>query len=223
MREIDKDVQEAFIKEVNEDLKNEEFKKIWDKYGLYIIILVVIALTAAVSFETIKSWYAKRMQTWSDTYAYAVSMHSQERYDDSLESLNYIIDKDYGIFTELAQMQKINILLDQGKNDEAIKLMENIVADKSFNRQLQQTVIFKLASYKMETSPLEDIEALIGSFARNENDSWQPVASEMLAIAYLHNNKIEEAKKIYNDLLKNDKASEMMKARISDILSVLPQ
>ena len=223
MREIDKDVQEAFIKEVNEDLKNEEFKKIWDKYGLYIIVLVVVALTAAVSFETIKSWYDKRMQTWSDTYAYAVSMHNQGRYDDSLESLNYIIAKDYGIFTELAQMQKINILLDQEKTDEAVKLMEEIVADKSFNRQLQQTVIFKLASYKMENSPLEDVEALIGKFARNENDSWQPVASEMLAIAYLHNNKIEEAKKIYNDLLKNDKASEIMKARISDILSVLPQ
>ena len=196
MREIDKDVQEAFIKEVNEDLKNEEFKKIWDKYGLYIIVLVVVALTAAVSFETIKSWYDKRMQTWSDTYAYAVSMHNQGRYDDSLESLNYIIAKDYGIFTELAQMQKINILLDQEKTDEAVKLMEEIVADKSFNRQLQQTVIFKLASYKMENSPLEDVEALIGKFARNENDSWQPVASEMLAIAYLHNNKIEEAKKI---------------------------
>lgn len=223
MREIDKDVQEAFIKEVNEDLKNEEFKKIWDKYGIYIIILVVAALTAAVSFETIKSWYTKRMQVWSDTYAYAVSMHNQGKYDDSLESLNYIIAKDYGIFTELAQMQKINILLDQNKIDDAVKLMENIVADKSFNPQLKQTVVFKLASYKMEKAPLEEIEALIGEAARDENNSWQPAAAEMLAIAYLHNNKIEEAKKIYGELLKNDKASEIMKARISDIMSVLPQ
>ena len=53
MREIDTGVQEAFIKEVNEDLKNESMKKMWDKYGLYIIILVVAALTAAVSFEAI--------------------------------------------------------------------------------------------------------------------------------------------------------------------------
>ena len=61
MREIDTGAQEAFIKEVNEDLKNESMKKMWDKYGLYIIILVVAALTAAVSFEAIKAWYTKKL------------------------------------------------------------------------------------------------------------------------------------------------------------------
>ncbi len=60
MREIDTGAQEAFIKEVNEDLKNESMKKLWDKYGLYIIILVAAALTAAVSFETIKAWHTKK-------------------------------------------------------------------------------------------------------------------------------------------------------------------
>ncbi len=223
MREIDPSAQEAFIKEVNEDLKNEEFKKIWDKYGIYIIILIVAALTAAVSFETIKSWYTKKMQTWSDTYAYAISMYNQNKYDDSMESLNYIIAKDYGIFTELAQMQKINILLDQNKIDDATKLMEQVINDKSFNPQLKQTVIFKLASYKIENAPLAEIEALIGDTARDINSSWQPAAAEMLAVAYLHNGKTAEAKEIYNNLLKNDKASEIMKARISDIMSVLPQ
>ena len=74
MREIDTGAQEAFIKEVNEDLKNESMKKMWDKYGLYIIILVVAALTAAVSFEAIKAWYTKKLQTWSDSYAYALSL-----------------------------------------------------------------------------------------------------------------------------------------------------
>ena len=83
MREIDTGVQEAFIKEVNEDLKNESMKKMWDKYGLYIIILVVAALTAAVSFEAIKAWYTKKLQTWSDSYAYALSLQNQGKYDES--------------------------------------------------------------------------------------------------------------------------------------------
>ena len=82
MREIDTGAQEAFIKEVNEDLKNESMKKMWDKYGLYIIILVVAALTAAVSFEAIKAWYTKKLQTWSDSYAYALSLQNQGKYDE---------------------------------------------------------------------------------------------------------------------------------------------
>lgn len=162
MREIDTGAQEAFIKEVNEDLKNESMKKMWDKYGLYIIILVVAALTAAVSFEAIKAWYTKKLQTWSDSYAYALSLQNQGKYDESIDTFDYIAGKDYGIFSDLAKMQKANILLEQKKNDEAFKLMNEIIEDKSFNPQLRDTTILKLASYKLDNAPAEEIEELIG-------------------------------------------------------------
>ncbi len=144
MREIDTGAQEAFIKEVNEDLKNESMKKLWDKYGLYIIILVAAALTAAVSFETIKAWHTKKIQKWSDSYAYALSLQNQGKYDDSIQTFDYIAGQDYGIFSDLAQMQKANILLEQNKTDEALKLMAEIAADKSFNSQLRDTVALKI-------------------------------------------------------------------------------
>ena len=221
MREIDTEVQDALIREVNEDLKNEEWKKFWDKYGLYVIVLVVVALTAAVSFETIKSWYVKRMQIWSDTYAYAVTMAAEGKYDDSIESLDYIVAKDYGIFVELAKMQKINIFIEQNKIDDAVKLMEEIVADKDFDDRLKETVAFKLASYKMESAPIEEVLALIGDIADNEESGWQAAANEMIAITYLRDKNIDKAKEIYNRLLSSDKASELMKARIRDILATL--
>lgn len=50
---------------------------------------------------------------------------------------DYIAGKDYGIFSDLAKMQKANILLEQKKNDEAFKLMNEIIEDKSFNPQLR--------------------------------------------------------------------------------------
>ena len=159
MREIDTGAQEAFIKEVNEDLKNESMKKMWDKYGLYIIILVVAALTAAVSFEAIKAWYTKKLQTWSDSYAYALSLQNQGKYDESIDTFDYIAGKDYGIFSDLAKMQKANILLEQKKNNEAFKLMNEIIEDKSFNPQLRDTTILKQASYKLDNAPAEEIES----------------------------------------------------------------
>ncbi len=223
MREIDTGAQEAFIKEVNEDLKNESVKKIWDKYGLYIIILVVAALTAAVSFETIKAWYAKKLQTWSDSYAYALSLQNQGKYDESIDTFDYIAGKDYGIFSELAKMQKANILLEQKKNDEAFVLMNEIIQDQSFNQQLRDTVTLKLASYKLENAPMAEIEQLIGGIAADSENSWQPAAGEMLALANLRDGNNQKAREIYDGLLANEKTPEVMKARIKDIISVLPQ
>ncbi len=223
MREADTGAQEAFIREVNEDLKNESMKKLWDKYGLFIIILVVIALTAAVSFEAIKSWYIKRLQLWSDSYAYALSLENQGKYDDSLESFNYISGQDYGIFSDLAKMQIINILLEQKKTDEALAKMEEIIKDTSFTPQLHDTIVLKLASYKLEKAPMAEIEQLLGGIANDNENSWQTAALEMMALANLRDGNIEKAKEIYNQLLADSKTSEIVKARIKDIISALPQ
>ena len=59
-------LQDAFIREVDEDLKNESMKKLWDKYGLFIIIIVVASLTLAVSYESLKTWYIHRAENRAD-------------------------------------------------------------------------------------------------------------------------------------------------------------
>ena len=223
MRELDTGAQEAFIKEVNEDLKNESLKKMWDKYGLYIIILVVAALTAAVSYESIKAWYRHRLQQWSDSYAYALSLQNQGKTDESMETFGYISGRDYGIFSELAKMQQANILLGQKKNDEAFALMEEIINEKSFNPHLRDTVILKLASYKLENAPIAEIEQLLAEIADNNDNSWQASAQEMLALANLRDGKIDEAKRYYNLILENGQTAETVKARIRDMMAVLPQ
>ena len=46
-KEIDADEQEAFIREVTEEVKNDNLKQMWEKYGIYIILLVVLAIVGA--------------------------------------------------------------------------------------------------------------------------------------------------------------------------------
>ena len=86
-KEIDADEQEAFIREVTEEVKNDNLKQMWEKYGIYIILLVVLAIVGAVSFEGFKSWRQAKSETWSDTYAYALNLENQGKYDESLKVL----------------------------------------------------------------------------------------------------------------------------------------
>ena len=44
---------DQFIKEIDEDVKNDQLKVLWNKYGLFVIAFVVLAVSAAVSFEKI--------------------------------------------------------------------------------------------------------------------------------------------------------------------------
>lgn len=91
--------EDAFIQEVNEELKNEKIRNIWNNYGLYIIAFIVAVLTAAVSFETFKNWHDKKHQNISDVYAVAVALQGQGKYEDSLRILKGLEKKQEAAFT----------------------------------------------------------------------------------------------------------------------------
>ena len=72
---------DILFQEINEELKQEKMRNFWKKYGILATVVVIAALTFAVSFESIKAWQNKKAQTWSDAYAYAYNVQIQGKYD----------------------------------------------------------------------------------------------------------------------------------------------
>ncbi len=82
---------------------------------MQIIIAIAAILTVAVSFETFKAWRTKRAESWSDTYAVAMALQNQGRFDESMKVLKQIAETNDGIYGDIAQIQTSNILFEQGK------------------------------------------------------------------------------------------------------------
>ena len=209
-----------FFKEVSEDVQNDKLKKIWDTYGLHIIIAIIIVLTIAVSFETLKAWRVKRNETWSDAYAYALNLQNQGKYDESLKVLADIAQKNKGIYSDIAEIQKANILFEQGKNAEALALLENIVQNEDINPKMRHITAVKLATYKLDTAPRDEIEKLLTPLMQEES-SWKNIAKEMLAMLEIREGNIEKAKTIYTEILNSPDLSDGLKLRVQDMLSAL--
>lgn len=212
--------EDAFIREIDEEIKNDRIKKLWDQYGLFIILFVIAAVSAAVSYETFKSWKEKRNQQYSNSYAYALNLQNQGRYAESLEVLEKMKEADNGIYSDVAEIQIANILVDQGKTNEAVKILEEVVNKKSFNKQMRDVATIKLASYKLDTAPSEEIRKLIVSYTESEN-SWTNIARELLAMLAVRDADFAQAKKLYNDIANSTGATETLKARAKDMLATL--
>ena len=213
--------EDAFILEVNEELKNEKIKQIWEKYGLFIIAVVTVSLTAAISFETIKGWYNKKFQDISDTYSAAVVLQEQEKYDESNNILKNIEEKaDNHIYAQLAQFQRANVLLEQNKTDEAIAILQNIIDNEKSDKSLKEVAIIKIASQKLENANFEDIEALLKGMI-DENGNWTVIAQEILAMSAIKHKNLDKAKELYASILANPETPENMKNKAQDMLLLL--
>ena len=104
---------DAFIQEVTEEVKNDNLKVFWNKYGLYIVLFVVVAVSAAVGFEAIRGWRQKQLQ--AKTEAYVLAMVQSGNYDASIKALEKIAMGNYGIYSQQARINIADILFEQNK------------------------------------------------------------------------------------------------------------
>lgn len=216
------DFEDAFIREIDEELKNEKLKKIWDKYGLFIIIFIIAAISAAVSFETFKSWNEKRNQEFSDTYAYALNLQNQGRYAEAMEVLDKLQKSKKAIYSDIAEIQMANIMVEQNKIEEAIAVLENVVKDKDFNPQMKEIATIKLASYKLDYAPSEEIQEMLTPLVR-QNGVWTNIAKEMLAMLAVRDGDLDRAKTLYQEISVAANTPESLKARAQDTLNVIEE
>lgn len=211
---------DALLREIADDVKNDELKSLWNKYGLLIILVVALALTAAVSFETFKNWVNRRNQEISNAYAVAISLQNQGRLDESLNILQNITERTSGIYQDIAKLQIANIYFEQNKPQEAATLLEELSEDAG-NRQMQEIAALKLASYKLDSkAPAAEIKALLDPLADNDVANYN-VARELLAMLAIRDGNIDEAKQQYEKIIGSPNISEGLKARAQDMLSLL--
>ena len=215
---INPEYTDAFIQEVDEDVKNDNLKVLWNRYGFAIIAFVVIAVSAAVSFDQIRLWKIAQNQRNTETYMEAAQPRPNP--SDSIEALQKISQQDNGLFSDFARLQIANIKFSEEKNEEGLAVLQGLIDDKQVNTEVKHIALVKLATYKVDTLSKEELENLLQPLLE-ENNSWNPVARDLLALSAIRNGDIETARNIYENILKVKDLPEGFRNKIQDILSSL--
>ena len=100
----DDDMTDAFIMEVDDEVKSDNFKAFFNKYGLYIISIVAIVLFATVSFDQIKNWRENQFREKTNAYIAAnYAPTTQEKIhvlEYELEKLNQLTDDNFALLSK---------------------------------------------------------------------------------------------------------------------------
>lgn len=211
--------EDALLREVVEDVKNEQFQQWWNKYGIFVIIGVALVLTITISFESIKNWQIKKHQEISDAYSVALSLQNQGRLDESLEIYNTLADKSSGIYSDISKLQIAAIYAEQNKLNDAMDVLEKLAKDGNVE-QIKNVSTLKLSSYKLDNNaPADEILALLEPLIQEDVNS--AVAHELLAMLYVREKNNTKALAEYEKIKYMENVSDSMKTRAQDMMSVL--
>lgn len=209
--------EKAFFDEVDEEVRNDRFKQLINKYGGFILCVLVLAISFAVGYEKLGEWRIRKAEEKNVQYAQALT--PMQNYEDNIAELESIVATESGLYKDMARLQIINILLENNQQEKAFANLNTLINDIDANPKIREIATIKLATYKIDTADYASIKSLLEPVLQNNNSAWQPMAKELMAMAAIQNKNYDEAKNIYQELLTHNDISEEFRARINDMLA----
>ena len=189
---------EEFVREVNEDIKEENRIKLWKKVFPYVvsICLGIIIFTSGYVFWN--NYTESLNQQLGDDFTAAVQLANEKDLDASIVALNRIVDEGSDGYVTLAKMKKASILIQTGKLELGLEIyldLERNAVDQSF-RDIASIL------YVLNSMDTHDPKTLLDKINKLESSQiWRSSALEMKAFLKLKQNKIEESRKAFETIL----------------------
>ena len=211
---------DEFIREVDEDVKEEKRLKLWKKFFPYVVSISLGIVLFTSGFVFWEGYSNTQRQKMGDDFTAAVVLAGEDDLDASLLALDRIVDKGSDGYVTMAKMKKASILIEQGRIDEGLEIytdLERNAVDQSF-RDIA-TILYVLNSLNNESKddllkkilPLEDSEI------------WKSSALELKGYIYLRNNEIDKAIKTFETISKLPSKPGDLSQRAKNLINLLKE
>ncbi|MGD9638083.1 MAG: tetratricopeptide repeat protein [Alphaproteobacteria bacterium] len=213
-------VQRAFFREVDEDLQREQLKKFWEKYGTLVVVVVIAGLTFAACFEGWKAWRQEIRQRDSLAYERAQDFVDAKDTDNAVRALGDVAANASTGYAVIAALDKASLLIGSGKREEGIAELEAIYNNRSNDKAFRDLAAVKIAGYILDDGDKDKILSLIDPLVEN-NSSWRAVALELKALLLLREGNKVDAVNYFKSLMNDTGATQQIRARAVEMVSVL--
>ena len=198
--------------EVSEELKQDQLIKLWKKYSKFIIILILFIIISLVSYQAYVIWNKKKIEAISEQYFQALEKLEDKNYSKSHSLfLNNSQNRESG-YSILSLFGLAETNYQNGKIDEMILNYKSIYDDESIDiyyRNLSRI----LSVLKDNSSSFDQQKLLLEPILRSPN-LLQILAAELEVLLFIKFDKIKEAKKALDVLLKRSDISFEQKNRL---------
>jgi hypothetical protein len=78
------------FKEVDEDLRREQVRKLWDRYGPYVIGLAILIVVATAGYRGWEYWQERQAQATGDRFLAALALANKGEHEPAVAALKAI-------------------------------------------------------------------------------------------------------------------------------------
>lgn len=210
----------SFLREVDEAVRHERYKKLWDRYGIYAIAGAVLIVAGVAGY---KGWNYWRERVASDAGAKFSQALVLEQGGDSAQARDAFTElaeqgpKGYRV---LARFQLAQAHAQAGEIDKAVKDYDALASDGSVDNILRGYAAIKAATLRVDTADYEEMEKRVSGLIE-QNSPWRFSARELLGLSAYRLKNMNEAERQFSALLGDPGTPTNLRERADMMLALI--
>lgn len=204
--------------EVDEEVRREQLKKLWDRYSIYLIALAVLIVAGMAAWRGYEYWVAKKAAAAGAEFEAAIALNEEGKRAEAEAAFAKVAAEAPAGYRVLARMRAAGALA-QSKPADAVKAYDEISADASLGTIWQDLAAVRAGLLLVDTAPLADMRRRLDPVAEPTR-SFRHTARELLALSAWRNHDVAAARK-YIDMIAGDAESPIGVRARADVLSAL--
>ncbi len=208
------------FKEVDEDLRHEQLKKVWDRFGPYVIGLAILIVVATAGYRGWIYWQEKQAQATGDRFVAALDLAKQGKPEEAIAALKAIEANGSGSYPILAGFRVASEMAATGKTKEAIAEYDAIAARNGISDALKALARLRAAALLVDTASLPDLQKRLDDLASTGN-AWRHNARELLGLDAWRVGNYDAARKYFDEISNDQETPADLRQRAQVMLSLI--
>ncbi|MDG1439005.1 MAG: tetratricopeptide repeat protein [Emcibacteraceae bacterium] len=207
---------DAFIREVDEDIRQKQINELWRKYGKFVIGIAVGIVVIVAGREIYTSVVEGKYTEQAELYNNAVSLNEAE----IAAALDPVISGGVDGYEVLAVFKKVEIALGNEDHAAAVTLLDDFAKSSNVQQIYKDIANVQAALLELDSASVDQIRGRL-ALILNGGNKYQSMAAEIVALAELKAGETDAAKARLEAIVAHEMASGSIKTRAEQYLSVI--
>jgi len=202
----------SFFREVDQELRQDQAKALWERYGLLMIGVAVAVVVATVAWVSWEYWTQSRANASGDAYLNALSLATEGQTEEAQAALAELESGGYGAYPVLARMRGATLQAEAGNHAEAVAAFDSVAADRAVPVSIQDMARLRAALLLVDHGSYQDVATRVEALAV-ETSPLRHSAREALAVAAWKDGRLSDAQTLFTQILDDDGAPQNLRRR----------
>tara|TARA_B110000027_G_C16000343_1_gene247170 strand:- start:55 stop:696 length:642 start_codon:yes stop_codon:yes gene_type:complete len=205
--------------EVDEDIRKERYKNIWNKYGKYLIALIVLLV---IAFSLNQFYQEKKLlanESLLEKYLLALESVEKKQIDFSIDNLKTVYTGENKMLSAFSGLKLSEIYFLSDNKDESLTVLSSLYLNDSLDQIYRELALYKFIMIDFNNISPSTIEKKIKSIKKDKL-ILEPYFQELIGIKYLLSKDIVKANLIFTNLILDENIPIDLIARLKKLIKI---